>query len=64
MKREGWFALRYSIFHIYGRTRGHEQIRVLATCDGGPFEIFSTKRFPGLQASTDLTKVRELPVFP
>ena len=63
MKREGWFALRYSVFHTQDRTQGNGQFRrALATCDGGPFQIFSTKAFPGLQASTDLTKVRN-PIF-
>lgn len=29
-----------------------------AECYGGPFRVYSTKEFPGLRASTDLTKVR------
>ncbi|KAI0915289.1 hypothetical protein AcV5_005453 [Taiwanofungus camphoratus] len=29
---------------------------VLAECVGGPFRVFGTKAFPGLRASTDLTK--------
>ena len=33
-------------------------IPILAECYGGPFRIYSTKEFPGLRPSTELTKVR------
>ena len=59
MRREGWFALRYHAFSIHGRISERDPIPVLAECYGGPFEIFSTKSFPGLQPSTDLTRVSE-----
>ena len=58
VKREGWYRLRYRIFDVCSRIRGNDTIEGLAQCDGGPFEVFSTKSFPGLQASTDLTQVR------
>jgi hypothetical protein len=31
----------------------------IATCYGSPFEVYSTKDYPGLEASTELTIVRE-----
>ncbi|EAU84100.2 hypothetical protein CC1G_06962 [Coprinopsis cinerea okayama7 len=58
VKNEGYFILRYSVFDIYGSPRGSpDGVRVMqAECFGGPFRVFSTKEFPGLQASTELTK--------
>ncbi|KAF8527186.1 velvet factor-domain-containing protein [Hysterangium stoloniferum] len=38
------------------RMEGSEDIPVLAETYGGPFAIYSTKEFPGLRASTELTK--------
>ncbi|KAI0704080.1 velvet factor-domain-containing protein [Earliella scabrosa] len=58
VRKEGRYRLRYRVFNIFGRY--HDQNRpvipVLAECYGGTFEVFSTKTFPGLQVSTDLTK--------
>ena len=54
VRMEGRFVLRYRVFNISGAERC---VPVLAECYGGTFEIFSTKSFPGLKASTDLTKV-------
>ncbi|RPD64520.1 hypothetical protein L226DRAFT_533771 [Lentinus tigrinus ALCF2SS1-7] len=57
VRQEGNFILRYRVFNI----SGHERcVPVLAECYGGSFEIFSTKTFPGLKASTDLTKTLSL----
>ncbi|KAI0704051.1 velvet factor, partial [Earliella scabrosa] len=57
VRKEGRYRLRYRVFNIFGHP--HNQTRpipVLAECYGGTFEVFSTKTFPGLQVSTDLTK--------
>ena len=58
MRNEGTFILRYRVFNIFGKVHGKTDIPVLAECYGGPFRIYSTKEFPGLRPSTDLTKVR------
>lgn len=60
MRNEGTFILRYRVFNIFGKVSGKTDIPVLAECYGGPFRIYSTKEFPGLRPSTDLTKVRLL----
>ncbi|KAI0700208.1 velvet factor-domain-containing protein [Cytidiella melzeri] len=52
---EGTFILRYRVFNIFARADGVD-IPILAECYGGPFRIYSTKEFPGLRPSTDLTK--------
>lgn len=57
MKIEGTFILRYRVFDIFSKALGESDLVVQAECYGGPFRIYSTKEFPGLQASTDLTKV-------
>jgi len=56
VKAEGTFLLRYRVFNIFSKASGDHEIPVLAECFGGPFRIYSTKEFPGLRASTDLTK--------
>ncbi|KAL6304668.1 velvet factor-domain-containing protein [Sparassis latifolia] len=56
VKIEGTFILRYRVFNIFSKAYGAQEIPVLAECYGGPFKIYSTKEFPGLRASTDLTK--------
>ncbi|TFK29457.1 hypothetical protein FA15DRAFT_663989 [Coprinopsis marcescibilis] len=58
VKNEGNFLLRYRAFDIYSRSQSLADDKVImqAECYGGPFRVFSTKEFPGLQASTDLTK--------
>ncbi|KAF9269478.1 hypothetical protein L218DRAFT_953092 [Marasmius fiardii PR-910] len=57
VKIEGLFILRYRIFDIFSRADGHRDLVVQAECYGGPFKVYSTKEFPGLQASTELTKL-------
>ncbi|OBZ76352.1 hypothetical protein A0H81_03069 [Grifola frondosa] len=56
VKVEGTFILRYRVFNIFSKAFGNHEIPILAECYGGPFKIYSTKEFPGLRASTDLTK--------
>ncbi|TFK89594.1 hypothetical protein K466DRAFT_584458 [Polyporus arcularius HHB13444] len=55
VRQEGHFFLRYRVFNICG-SQTTPDVPILAECYGGPFEIFSTKSFPGLSTSTDLTK--------
>ena len=67
VKAEGNFILRYRCFDLFSRvsstsTTSDGQTPVWAECYGGPFRVYSTKEFPGLRASTDLTKVRPVPV--
>ncbi|KAH0831119.1 velvet factor-domain-containing protein [Lanmaoa asiatica] len=57
VKIEGQFLLRYRCFDIFSQTSGHRDLPVQAECFGGAFRIYSTKEFPGLQPSTELTKV-------
>jgi len=57
VKIEGSFILRYRVFDIFSRAQGSPDLVVQAECYGGPFRVYSTKEFPGLQASTELTKV-------
>jgi len=56
VKIEGTFILRYRIFDIFSKVQGSSDLVVQAECYGGPFRVYSTKEFPGLQASTELTK--------
>ncbi|OJA19789.1 hypothetical protein AZE42_05614 [Rhizopogon vesiculosus] len=56
VKIEGDFYLRYRVFDLFSRTAGLVDVPVLAECGGGPFHIYSTKEFPGLQPSTELSK--------
>ncbi|KAF8622736.1 hypothetical protein AX15_006826 [Amanita polypyramis BW_CC] len=56
VQREGTFILRYRVFDIWSTAAGTEQHPILAECYGGAFKVYSTRDFPGLQASTELTK--------
>ncbi|KAH9931951.1 velvet factor-domain-containing protein [Fomitopsis serialis] len=56
VKEDGDFFLRYRVFNTLYSVAGNHPIPVLAECFGGPFRVFSTKDFPGLRASTELTK--------
>lgn len=58
VRQEGRYRLRYRIFNIAGAMHGGPSynVPILAECYGGAFEVYSTKSFPGLQASTNLTK--------
>ncbi|KAI0917968.1 hypothetical protein AcV5_002763 [Taiwanofungus camphoratus] len=61
VKTEGVFVLRYRALSVMSHTHVQEHdstspIPVLAECWGIPFRVYGTKEFPGLRASTDLTK--------
>lgn len=56
VKIEGIFILRYRVFDIFSKGYHSSELAVQAECYGGPFRVYSTKEFPGLHASTDLTK--------
>lgn len=59
MKVEGVFILRYRVFDLFSYPSLQERTTVIgAETYGGPFRVYSTKEFPGLRASTELTKVR------
>lgn len=56
---EGVFILGYRVFDLFSHTVSQSNDAVIAADTfGGPFRVYSTKDFPGLRASTDLTKVR------
>jgi hypothetical protein len=52
---EGWFLFRYRVFDLFSVNNGSQPI--LAECWGRPFRIYATKQFPGLEPSTELTKL-------
>lgn len=56
VKLEGTYLLRYRVFDILMSLPSGRRRTAIAECVGGPFKIYSTKDFPGLRASTDLTK--------
>ncbi|KAF8635672.1 hypothetical protein AX15_000298 [Amanita polypyramis BW_CC] len=56
VKTEGYFILRYRVFDIFSTPIDHTERAIQAECYGGVFRVYSTKEFPGLQASTELTK--------
>ncbi|KII86947.1 hypothetical protein PLICRDRAFT_43634 [Plicaturopsis crispa FD-325 SS-3] len=57
-KTEGNFILRYRVFDIFLGTQNSTNGSgpMLAECYGGRFTVYSTKDFPGLPPSTELTK--------
>ncbi|KAF4607905.1 hypothetical protein EYR40_000241 [Pleurotus pulmonarius] len=56
VKVEGTFILRYRVFDLFSRPTDSDQLAIQAECYGRQFKVYSTKEFPGLQASTNLTK--------
>ncbi|KAF8897066.1 velvet factor-domain-containing protein [Gymnopilus junonius] len=56
VQREGVFILRYRVFDLYSGVPGNPHAPVLAELYGGPFKVYSTREFPGLEPSTELTK--------
>ncbi|EPQ54221.1 hypothetical protein GLOTRDRAFT_78159 [Gloeophyllum trabeum ATCC 11539] len=58
VRTEGIFILRYRFFDLslFPGEIPAGGLPILAECYGGTFEIFSTKNFPGLPESTELTK--------
>lgn len=57
VRREGVFILRYRAFDIFSGVPGTQDAPILAELYGGPFKVYSTREFPGLEPSTELTKV-------
>ena len=57
MKSTGTFVLRYRVANMFWGSEGNKR-PIVADSWGGPFEVYSANLFPGLQASTELTKVR------
>ncbi|CUA72760.1 hypothetical protein RSOLAG22IIIB_05019 [Rhizoctonia solani] len=53
---EGHFVYRYRCFNLFSRVAGSDDVPITAELFSGIFVIYSTKEFPGLQASTTLTK--------
>ncbi|KAJ3927206.1 MAG: velvet factor [Lentinula lateritia] len=51
----GSFRLRYRFFDLFSTMPGKDTT-IQAECIGGTFKVFSTKDFPGLEVSTELTK--------
>jgi hypothetical protein len=60
-KMEGEFCLRYRCFNVLSQAAGPEVRPVAAECVGGVFRVYSTRAFPGLDASTEFTKVSMAP---
>ncbi|KDQ57083.1 hypothetical protein JAAARDRAFT_194263 [Jaapia argillacea MUCL 33604] len=59
VRSEGIFVLRYRFFDITSPISAGTH-PILGECYGGTFRVYSTKDFPGLPPSTDLTKVNFL----
>lgn len=57
VRREGVFILRYRAFDIFSGVAGSPHPPVLAELYGGAFKVYSTREFPGLEPSTELTRV-------
>ncbi|KAL1940818.1 hypothetical protein VTO73DRAFT_7859 [Trametes versicolor] len=57
VKVEGTFILRYRTMNLTSPAAAAQSFSILAECYGGPFRVYSTKDFPGLPASTALTKL-------
>ncbi|KAL7280882.1 hypothetical protein ACG7TL_005826 [Trametes sanguinea] len=56
VKMEGTFVLRYRTFNVLSERTIPPRSPSVAECFGGVFRVYSTKEFPGLKASTELTK--------
>ncbi|CDO68197.1 hypothetical protein BN946_scf184938.g49 [Trametes cinnabarina] len=56
VKIEGTFVLRYRMLSVFSQRAMLPRMPILSQCYGGIFKVYSTKDFPGLKASTDLTK--------
>jgi len=62
VRLEGRFFLRYRAFNVLGTALSDNGVPIpmLAECYGAPFTVYSTNDFPGLLASTELTKVSKI----
>jgi hypothetical protein len=56
VRQEGTFKLRFRAFNIMCTSEGDSQYPILAECYGTPFRVYSTKEFPGLSTSTEMTQ--------
>ncbi|KAG6917225.1 hypothetical protein DXG01_003339 [Tephrocybe rancida] len=56
VKQVGTFILRYRIFNISSLVVPGMESSAQTELYGGPFKVYSTKDFPGLPPSTDLSK--------
>jgi len=50
-------SLHFAMFDIFSGVSGIQDTPVVAESYGGPFKVYSTRDFPGLEPSTELTKV-------
>jgi hypothetical protein len=57
VQREGTFIFRYRVFDIFSSVCGSAHHPILGEVFGGVFKVYSTREFPGLSPSTELTKV-------
>ncbi|EJT96651.1 hypothetical protein DACRYDRAFT_25588 [Dacryopinax primogenitus] len=57
VRTEGHFVLRYRCFDIFSSIRSKDVIPICAETWSKPFVVVGTKEFPGLKASTPLTRV-------
>lgn len=58
MKCEGLYFLRYRVFDLFNGSASQDPIPMQNECYGHPFRVYSTKDFPGLASSSELTRVR------
>lgn len=56
----GRFVLRYRAANMLWRG-GPRERPIVAECWGAPFEVYAAHSFPGLQESTEMTKVSQFP---
>ncbi|EDR08806.1 uncharacterized protein LACBIDRAFT_296250 [Laccaria bicolor S238N-H82] len=56
IQREGSFILRYRALDIFTLSSGSNHPPILAELYGGSFKVYSTREFPGLEPSTELTR--------
>ena len=57
VKASGVFVLRYRAVNMLWGLGEQSRRPVVAECWGAPFEVYPANLFPGLKASTELTKV-------
>ncbi|KAF9525246.1 velvet factor-domain-containing protein [Crepidotus variabilis] len=57
VKIEGTFVLRYRVFDLFSSQNSQNKDAIITAENyGGAFRVYSTKEFPGLPPSTELTK--------
>jgi hypothetical protein len=61
VRSEGLFHLKYRCFDLFSESSDVSQdSRILSELNGAAFRVYSSKNFPGLKASTELTMVGRL----